>query len=120
MEKSARSRACKISGRRDDENNKITFQVLINHADGNMKYNMNYFIQCPWGFLKINLIIFVVCLFSTMVLAQLQVSSNKRFLQTADGRPFFWLGDTAWELFHRLNREEATQYLKNRSDKGFT
>ncbi len=55
-----------------------------------------------------------------MALAQLQISPNKRFLQTADGQPFFWLGDTAWELFHRLNREEATTYLKNRADKGFT
>lgn len=55
-----------------------------------------------------------------MALAQLQVSSNKRFLQTADGKPFFWLGDTAWELFHRLTREEATMYLKNRADKEFT
>jgi hypothetical protein len=39
---------------------------------------------------------------------------------TADGRPFFWLGDTAWELFHRLNREEATRYLEDRASKGFT
>lgn len=62
----------------------------------------------------------IFCLFTTMALAQLQVSSNKRFLQTTDGKPFFWLGDTAWELFHRLNREEATTYLKNRADKGFT
>lgn len=23
-----------------------------------------------------------------------------------DGRPFFYLADTAWELFHRLTREE--------------
>lgn len=38
----------------------------------------------------------------------------------ADGTPFFWLGDTAWELFHRLDREEATKYLKNRAEKGFT
>ncbi len=52
--------------------------------------------------------------------AQLSVSSNKRFLQTADGKSFFWLGDTAWELFHRLNREEAELYLKNRAEKGFT
>ena len=34
----------------------------------------------------------------------LKVSDNRRFLVTADDRPFFWLGDTAWELFHRLNR----------------
>jgi hypothetical protein len=30
------------------------------------------------------------------------------------------LGDTAWELIHRLNREEATEYLTNRAHKGFT
>jgi hypothetical protein len=64
--------------------------------------------------------LFLLILISTMVLAQLQVSSNKRFLQTADGKPFFWLGDTAWELFHLLTREEATTYLKNRADKEFT
>ena len=52
--------------------------------------------------------------------SQLKVSDNKRFLVTADGKPFFWLGDTAWELFHRLNREEAEKYLKNRAEKGFT
>jgi Protein of unknown function (DUF4038)/Putative collagen-binding domain of a collagenase len=53
-------------------------------------------------------------------LPQLRVSDNKRFLVTADGRPFFWLGDTAWELFHRLNREDATRYLENRAKLGFT
>lgn len=52
--------------------------------------------------------------------AQLKVSDNKRFLVKEDGTPFFWLGDTGWELFHRLNREEADRYLKNRADKGFT
>ena len=26
--------------------------------------------------------------------------------------PFFWLGDTAWELFHRLTREDAERYLR--------
>jgi hypothetical protein len=51
---------------------------------------------------------------------RLKVSENKRFLVYADGRPFFWLGDTAWELFHRLNREEADRYLENRARKGFT
>lgn len=51
---------------------------------------------------------------------RLKVSSNRRFLVHADGRPFFYLGDTAWELFHRLNREEADRYLENRARKGFT
>jgi hypothetical protein len=34
--------------------------------------------------------------------------------------PFFWLGDTAWEMFHRLNREEAERYLRNRARLRFT
>jgi hypothetical protein len=50
----------------------------------------------------------------------LRVSENHRFLEHKDGRPFFYLGDTAWELFHRLNREEASHYLANRAAKGFT
>lgn len=53
-------------------------------------------------------------------LPRLKVSDNRRFLVTTDGRPFFWLGDTAWELFHRLNREEAELYLKTRAAQGFT
>jgi len=51
---------------------------------------------------------------------RLRVSSNGHFLEYADGCPFFYLGDTAWELFHRLNREEADLYLENRARKGFT
>ena len=51
---------------------------------------------------------------------RLKVSENRRYLQEENGKPFFYLGDTAWELFHRLNREDATQYLTNRSQKGFT
>ncbi len=52
--------------------------------------------------------------------ARLKISGNQRFLVYEDGSPFFWLGDTAWELFHRLNREDADRYLKNRAAKGFT
>src|SRR6266404_8282420 len=51
---------------------------------------------------------------------RLKVSDNKRFLVKEDGSPFFYLGDTAWELFHRLNREEAVEYLTNRAKTGFT
>ncbi len=50
----------------------------------------------------------------------LKVSSNKRYLTYADGTPFFYLGDTAWEIYQRLKREEADQYLQDRADKGFT
>jgi len=41
---------------------------------------------------------------------RLKVSENRRFLVREDGSPFFWLGDTAWELFHRSTREEAGRY----------
>lgn len=50
----------------------------------------------------------------------LKVSDNKRYLVHSDGTPFFYLGDTAWELFHRLNRDEADRYLKRRAEQGFT
>ncbi|MEO5893191.1 MAG: glycoside hydrolase family 140 protein [Ferruginibacter sp.] len=50
---------------------------------------------------------------------QFSVSPNHRFL-LKDGQPFFWLGDTGWELFHRLDRTEADTYLKKRSEQGFT
>ena len=49
----------------------------------------------------------------------LEVSPNGHFLQYTDGKPFFYLGDTAWELFHRLDREEVDLYLKDRAGKGY-
>lgn len=50
----------------------------------------------------------------------LTLSEDCRTLQRSTGEPFFYLGDTAWELFHRLSREEADLYLRNRAEKGFT
>jgi hypothetical protein len=50
----------------------------------------------------------------------IKVSENCRFLVDEDGAPFFYLGDTAWELFHRLGLEEAEFYLRDRAVKGFT
>lgn len=50
----------------------------------------------------------------------IQVTPDGRFLQRADGSPFFYLGDTAWQLFHRLTLTEATHYFANRAAKGFT
>ena len=53
------------------------------------------------------------------VTAQFTISQNNRYL-LKNNKPFFWLGDTAWELFHRLSRDEADKYLKRRSEQGFT
>ena len=50
---------------------------------------------------------------------QFSVSPNKHFI-LRDSKPFFWLGDTGWELFQRLNREEADYYLNRRAEQGFT
>lgn len=49
----------------------------------------------------------------------LRVSADRRHLETEHGERFYLLGDTAWELFHRLSREEASFYLKTRAEQGF-
>jgi len=54
-----------------------------------------------------------------MPLPRIRVSANRRFLMTEHGEPFFWLGDTAWELFHRLSLPEAEHYLDVRRQQGF-
>ena len=54
-----------------------------------------------------------------MPISRISVSKNHRFLVDESGAPFFWLGDTAWEIFHRLTREETEDYLENRRQKGF-
>ena len=51
---------------------------------------------------------------------QLQVTPNRRFLRhQANGKPFFYLADTAWGLFRRLTRAEVDFYLKDVVAKGF-
>ncbi len=58
-------------------------------------------------------------------LPPLRVSDNHRFLVTQDGKPFFWLGDTAWAVVHKHAREQTQnqpsvlQYFKSRSAKKF-
>lgn len=43
----------------------------------------------------------------------LRIGPNHRFLVTEDGRPFFWLADTAWRL-SILAPDEVDAYLENR------
>lgn len=49
----------------------------------------------------------------------LKISENGRYFTTEDGEPFFWLGDTGWLLFNKLDRTEAETYLEDRKQKGF-
>jgi hypothetical protein len=62
----------------------------------------------------------IICQFFLFQLySQFTVSENKHYI-LRDGKPFFWLGDTGWELFHRLNDEQAAYYLKRRAEQGYT
>ncbi|MBI5387760.1 MAG: DUF4038 domain-containing protein [Verrucomicrobia bacterium] len=55
----------------------------------------------------------------------LRVSENGRFLVTSDGKPFFWLGDTAWRFIERASRVDrdnqpsAQRYFEKRAAQGF-
>lgn len=53
-------------------------------------------------------------------LPRLQVSDNRRFLVTTEQRPFFYLGDTAWQMLYRMDRGEIDVYLRDRAEKRFT
>ncbi len=68
---------------------------------------------------KINLIL-IILLYTINIHAQLNCREGLRYIEDENGEPFFWLGDTAWELFHVLDKEEACYYLENRQKKGFT
>ncbi|MDE6407416.1 MAG: glycoside hydrolase family 140 protein [Anaeroplasmataceae bacterium] len=47
---------------------------------------------------------------------KLEVKENYLYMNNT---PFFWLGDTAWLLFEKLNLHEAKLYLDNRKNLGF-
>ena len=48
------------------------------------------------------------------------LSTNRRYLAHADGTPFFWLADTAWNGALLSDREGWREYLAERASKGFT
>ncbi len=53
-------------------------------------------------------------------LPAMQVHPSGHYLQTTDGKPFFWLGDTAWQLIDSTTREECSYYLHTRARQGYT
>src|SRR5680860_829676 len=74
--------------------------------------------------MKYILLIFVGFLITQSSFGQnlplLKISSDSNYIVTHDNDPFFWLGGTAWELIHRLDKEEIDKYLTDRANKGFT
>ncbi|MBL0156787.1 MAG: DUF4038 domain-containing protein [Bryobacterales bacterium] len=49
----------------------------------------------------------------------LRVSATKRYLETAEGKPFLWLGATEWVL-NKHNDEQVQRVLDTRKAQGFT
>jgi len=49
-----------------------------------------------------------------------RVSTDRRFFVYGDGKPWFWLGDTAWNAALASTDQEWEKYLADRAAKGFT
>ncbi|HEY4967896.1 MAG TPA: DUF4038 domain-containing protein, partial [Puia sp.] len=69
--------------------------------------------------MKITFLFILSLQLALLLNAQIRVSPNGHFLTEKSGKPFFWLGDTDWELFHRLTREETIEFLNTRQKQGF-
>ena len=53
-------------------------------------------------------------------LPRIVIHPDGHLLQGQDGSPFFWLGDTAWQLIHSTTPDECSYYLQTRARQGFT
>jgi hypothetical protein len=52
-------------------------------------------------------------------MARIRVSENGRYFVDDGGAPFFWLGDTQWDLFRSFATEDARAVLERRKEQGF-
>jgi len=50
----------------------------------------------------------------------IRLSQNRRYLEQADGTPFFWLSDTAWNGALKADHASWETYLSDRKRKKFT
>ncbi|MFA6569828.1 MAG: DUF4038 domain-containing protein [Bacteroidota bacterium] len=51
---------------------------------------------------------------------KIKVSDDKRYLTYGNGEPFFYFGDTAWEITWRSTFSEVKEFIQDRKKKGFT
>lgn len=49
----------------------------------------------------------------------IDISQNRRYFTDKNGKPFLWLGDTEWELFHQLTFADAKSLMLERRSQGF-
>jgi len=69
--------------------------------------------------MKKNILLFLFINLNILISQPLKVGGDSHFLTDSEGKPFFWLADTGWELFHRLNRDECKYYFQKRKEQGF-
>ena len=50
----------------------------------------------------------------------IRIAENGRYFVDEQGKPFYFLADTQWELFRRYSLNDAKLILENRKSKGFT
>jgi len=78
---------------------------------------------CATSVLAIAAFSFITCAPITAARAEpapeLMLNSDGRSLVTKDNKPFFWLGDTAWNMFYKLNPVSAKQYFLDRKSKSY-
>jgi hypothetical protein len=50
----------------------------------------------------------------------ISISANGRYFINGNGAPWYWLGDTEWDLFRQFTTANAQTLCQNRSSKGFS
>jgi hypothetical protein len=54
------------------------------------------------------------------MMRQLKIQPGSLVFHTEDGKPFFWLGDTAWAAPGRARAEDWRDYVRTRAAQGFS
>ncbi len=80
-----------------------------------MKKTIGFLLSCLWMTTTI-----VACKTTLENSEAIKVSENGRYFVDSKGKPFFWQGDTDWELFRVYSVPEARILLKKRKEQGFT
>jgi len=73
---------------------------------------------------RVALLMMLACILPAMVAraenSMYRVSENGRYLVDNKGSPFFWQGDSEWELLYALSAQDAKELLHTRRVQGFT